>query len=118
MTDKSWELLTKLIDACGYNIAHIEDEFDFDELCDDIRRRLSMVDKEIIDNQKKTIHRLRDECDKLKAERNKIKEIGDNYFDEFEMCCLDLPDAIDSLLKRYDNAFIRLKKIKENEGNL
>ena len=34
----------------------------------------------------------------------------DNYFDEFEMCCLDLPDAIDSLLKRYDNAFTRFKK--------
>ena len=40
-----------------------------------------------------------------------IKAIGDNYFDEYEMCCLDLPDAIDSLLKRYDNAFIKFKKI-------
>lgn len=55
---------------------------------------------------------------KLKAERDKIKEICDGYFDEFEMCCLDLPDAIDSLLKRYDNAFVRLKKVKESEGNL
>ena len=50
------------------------------------------------------------ECNQIKAERDKIKAIGDNYFDEFEMCCLDLPDAIDSLLKRYDNAFTRFKK--------
>lgn len=46
MTDKSWKLLTKLIDACGYDINQIEDEFDFDELCEDIRRRLAMTDKE------------------------------------------------------------------------
>lgn len=43
MTDKSWKLLTKLIDACGYDITQIEDEFDFDELCDDIKNRLAFV---------------------------------------------------------------------------
>ena len=53
---------------------------------------------------------LQQQINKLKAERDKIKAIGDNYFDEYEMCCLDLPDAIDSLLKRYDNAFVRFKK--------
>ena len=61
---------------------------------------------------------LQQQIDTLKAERDKIKAIGDNYFDEYEMCCLDLPDAIDSLLKRYDNAFIKFKKerkeLKEN----
>ena len=41
MTDKSWELLTKLIDACGYDITEIEDEFDFDELCNDIKNKLA-----------------------------------------------------------------------------
>lgn len=53
---------------------------------------------------------LQQQINKLKAERDKIKAIGDNYFDEYEMCCLDLPDAIDSLLKRYDNAFTRFRK--------
>ena len=43
MTDKSWKLLTKLIDACGYDITQIEDEFDFDELCDDTKNRLAFV---------------------------------------------------------------------------
>lgn len=43
MTDKSWKLLTKLIDACGYDITQIEDEFDFDELCEDIKNRLALV---------------------------------------------------------------------------
>lgn len=66
----------------------------------------------------KQVERWQEKYNKLQAERDKIKAIGDNYFDEFEMCCLDLPDAIDSLLKRYDNAFIRLKKVKECEvGN-
>ena len=60
---------------------------------------------------------LQQQIDKLKAEQDKIKEIGDNYFDEYEMCCLDLPDAIDSLLKRYDNAFARFKKeLKDIKG--
>lgn len=63
----------------------------------------------------KQVEGWQEKYNKLEAERDKIKAIGDNYFDEFEMCCLDLPDAIDSLLKRYDNAFIRLKKGKECE---
>ena len=62
----------------------------------------------------KTYFKLKEEylqhLDQLKTERDKIKAIGDNYFDEYEMCCLDLPDAIDSLLKRYDNAFVKFKK--------
>ena len=65
---------------------------------------------------------LQQQIDTLKAERDKIKAIGDNYFDEYEMCCLDLPDAIDSLLKRYDNAFIKFKKerkeLKEDNDEL
>ena len=65
---------------------------------------------------------LQQQIDTLKAERDKIKAIGDNYFDEYEMCCLDLPDAIDSLLKRYDNAFIKFKKerkeLKEDNEEL
>ena len=65
---------------------------------------------------------LQQQIDTLKAERDKIKAIGDNYFDEYEMCCLDLPDAIDSLLKRYDNAFIKFKKerkeLKEDHDEL
>lgn len=40
MTDKSWKLLTKLIDACGYDVTQIEDEYDFDELCEDVRNKL------------------------------------------------------------------------------
>ena len=65
---------------------------------------------------------LQQQIDTLKAERDKIKAIGDNYFDEYEMCCLDLPDAIDSLLKRYDNAFVKFKKerkeLKEDNDEL
>ena len=63
----------------------------------------------------KQVEGWQEKYNKLEAERDKIKAIGDNYFDEFEMCCLNLPDAIDSLLKRYDHAFIRLKKAKECE---
>ena len=67
-------------------------------------------------------NRQSEELDQLKVERDKIKAIGDNYFDEYEMCCLDLPDAIDSLLKRYDNAFIKFKKerkeLKEDNEEL
>ena len=55
-------------------------------------------------------NRQSEELDQLKVERDKIKAIGNNYFDEYEMCCLDLPDAIDSLLKRYDSIFAILKK--------
>ena len=65
---------------------------------------------------------LKQQINKVKAERDKIKAIGDNYFDEYEMCCLDLPDAIDSLLKRYDNAFVKFKKerkeLKEDNEEL
>ena len=46
----------------------------------------------------------------LKAEQNKIKTICDNHFDEYEMGCLDLSDAIESLLERYDNAITGLTK--------
>ena len=46
MTDKSWKLLTKLIDACGYDITEIEDEFDFDELCNDIKNKLARKTQE------------------------------------------------------------------------
>lgn len=55
-------------------------------------------------------NRQSEELDQLKVERDKIKAIGNNYFDEYEMCCLDLPDAIDSLLKRYDSIFAIFKK--------
>ena len=39
MTDKSWELLTKLLTAYGCDISEIEDEFDFDEICDRIKEQ-------------------------------------------------------------------------------
>ena len=55
-------------------------------------------------------NRQSEELDQLKVERDKIKAIGNNYFDEYEMCCLDLPDAIGSLLKRYDSVFAIFKK--------
>ena len=46
----------------------------------------------------------------LKAEQDRIKTICDNHFDEYEMGCLDLSDAIESLLERYDNAITGLTK--------
>ena len=70
----------------------------------------------------KQVEGWQEKYNKLEAEQDKIKAIGDNYFDEYEMCCLDLPDAIDSLLKRYDNAFIKFKKerkeLKEDNEEL
>ena len=53
---------------------------------------------------------LQEQLDQFKAEQNKIKTICDNHFDEYEMGCLDLSDAIESLLERYDNAITGLMK--------
>ena len=58
----------------------------------------------------KTLDTVSAELDQFKAEQNKIKTICDNHFDEYEMGCLDLSDAIESLLERYDNAITGLMK--------
>ena len=58
----------------------------------------------------KTLETVSAELDQFKAEQNKIKTICDNHFDEYEMGCLDLSDAIESLLERYDNAITGLMK--------
>ena len=67
MADKSWELLTKLISACGYGVAEIEDEFDFDELCDDIKNRLA---------------RKMQECEQKEKELKELKR-------QYKLSCLD-----------------------------
>ena len=93
--DKSQKFLTKLIDACGYDITQIEDEFDFDELCDDIKNRLARKTQEcsltleahkilsdeykrVSDNLKGEIERYRkalEEISKIVIQDRNIKDI-------------------------------------------
>lgn len=71
MTDKSWKLFTKLINACGYDITQIEDEFDFDELCEDIKNRLGRYHKALKEIEE--YQKLKQECEELKKELDLYK---------------------------------------------
>lgn len=41
--DKEYKLLAELIAACGYDINQIEDEYDFMELCEDIKLKVKLL---------------------------------------------------------------------------
>lgn len=64
----------------------------------------------------KTKHEeLADKYEALNAELDKIKTTCDNHFDEYEMGCLSLSNAIESLLERYDNAITDLMQYKKSK---
>ena len=79
--------------------------------CDTCKGKEDYINlKRHCENAIKSLHNKHAELDQLKGEQNKIKTICDNHFDEYEMGCLDLSDAIESLLERYDNAITNLIK--------
>lgn len=126
MSDKSWKLLTKLINACGYDITQIEDEFDFDELCDDIKNRLACKTQECEELKKQLMQKSEvdmffntpiegwsnDPCGICphKAENEELKERLERTEEDLKYQCVDCMNVKSD---RYRKAITEIKEIAE-----
>ena len=104
MTDRSWKLLVKLLEALGIDVSEIEDIFDFDEICDTMKGRMQEYEELRNALKEEEIHKRtylksfldsKEECERYRKALDEIEKYCIDQNLKYDYTACEILDIID-----------------------